>query len=145
MVQAEHVVETAAGAAAERFNPGEVIIEHVSNSSIDHPLIHLPKVFGIDLSVTKHVLMIWIVAALVFFVVTATVRRYLRQERMIPTGLMNVLEFIVLYLRDTIVEPNVGRKWVNAYTPLLLTLFVFILTANLIGIIPVFDVLSLIN
>ena len=52
-----------------KFNAGEVIIEHVSNSSIDHPLIHLPNVFGIDFSVTKHVLMLWIVAALVFVVV----------------------------------------------------------------------------
>jgi F-type H+-transporting ATPase subunit a len=146
MLQPEHVESAAAaGAATGRFNPGEVIIEHVSNSSIEHPLIHLPTVFGIDLSITKHVLMIWIVAALVFLIVTATVRRYLRQERMVPSGLMNALEFIVLYLRDTIVEPNVGKKWVNSYTPLLLTFFIFILAANLIGIIPIFDVLSLLN
>ena len=146
MFQPEHIVETpGAQEAAEKFNPGEVIIEHVSNSSIDHPLIHLPKVFGVDLSVTKHVLMVWIVAALVFVVVTLTVRRYLRQERHIPSGFMNALEFFVVYLRDNIVEPNVGKKWVNTYAPLLLTLFVFILTANLIGIIPIFDVLSLLN
>jgi F-type H+-transporting ATPase subunit a len=143
MLQPEHIVETPG--AAERFNPGEVIIEHVSNSSIDHPLIHLPTIAGIDFSVTKHVLMLWVVAALVFLIVSLTVRRYLRQERRIPTGFMNGLEFVVLYLRDNIVEPNVGRKWVNTWTPLLLTLFAFILTANMIGIIPVFDLLSLIN
>ena len=56
----------AAEAAAEGFNAGETIIEHVANSSIDHPLIHLPKVFGIDLSVTKHVLMLWVVAVALF-------------------------------------------------------------------------------
>jgi F-type H+-transporting ATPase subunit a len=146
MLQPEHIVETpGAPEAAEGFNPGEVIIEHVANSPIDHPLIHLPKVFGIDFSITKHVLMVWIVAAIVFVVVTLVVRRYLRQERLIPSGFMNALEFLVVYLRDNIVEPNVGKKWVNTYAPLLLTLFVFILTANLIGIIPVFDVLSLIN
>src|SRR5262245_59962178 len=146
MFQPEQIVESpGAQEAAEKFNPGQVIIEHVSNSSLDHPLIHLPKVFGIDLSVTKHVLMIWIVAAIVFFLVTMTVRRYLRQDRHAPTGLMNVLEFLVLYLRDNVVEPNVGKKRVNTYAPLLLTFFLFILTANLIGIIPIFDVLSLIN
>jgi len=145
MLQPEHVVESAAGAPAAPFNPGEVIIEHVSNSSIDHPLIHIDKVLGIDLSVTKHVMMIWIVAALVFVIVSAAVRRYLRQERLVPSGFMNALEFLVLYLRDNIVEPNVGRKWVNVYTPLFLTFFVFILTANLIGIFPVFDLLSLLN
>ena len=146
MFQPEHIVETpGAQEAAGKFNPGEVIIEHVANSSLDHPLIHLPKIAGIDFSVTKHVLMVWIVSAIVFVVVTLAVRRYLRQDRHIPSGFMNGLEFIVLYVRDNIAEPNVGKKWVNTYTPLLLTLFVFIFAANLIGIIPIFDVLSLIN
>ena len=147
MLQPEHV-ETAAGVAseaAEKFNAGEVIIEHVSNSPLDHPLIHLPPVFGIDFSITKHVFMLWVVAALVFLVVTVTVRRYLRQDRLIPSGFMNALEVVVEFVRDGIVEPNVGRKWVNSWTPLLLTFAVFILVANAIGLVPIFDVLSLIN
>ena len=149
MFQPEHVVESAAGAASEAaagtFNAGEVIIEHVSNSPIDHPLIHLPTVFGIDFSVTKHVFMLWVVAALVFLIVTTTVRRYLRQDRLVPSGFMNALEIVVEFVRDGIVEPNVGRKWVKTWTPLLLTLGIFILAANVIGLIPIFDVLSLIN
>jgi F-type H+-transporting ATPase subunit a len=149
MFQPEHVVESAAGAAseaaAEPFNAGKVIIEHVSNSSIDHPLIDLPTVFGIDFSVTKHVFMLWVVAALVFLIVTTTVRRYLRQDRLVPSGFMNALELVVEFVRDGIVEPNVGRKWVKSWTPLLLTLGTFILAANVIGLIPIFDVLSLIN
>ena len=147
MLQPEHV-ESAAGVAseaAEKFNAGKVIIEHVSNSSIDHPLIHLPTLFGIDFSVTKHVFMLWVVSAIVFLVVTTTVRRYLRQDRLIPTGFMNALEIVVEFVRDGIVEPNVGRKWVNSWTPLLLTFAVFILAANAIGLIPIFDVLSLLN
>jgi F-type H+-transporting ATPase subunit a len=147
MLQPEHV-ESAAGAvseAGETFNAGEVIIEHVSNSSIDHPLIHLPTLFGIDFSVTKHVFMLWVVAAIVFLVVTTTIRRYIRQDRLVPSGFMNALEVIVEFVRDGIVEPNVGRKWVKTWTPLLLTLGIFILAANAIGLIPIFDVLSLIN
>jgi len=62
MQPAEHAAEK----AAEGFNAGEVIIGHVANSSIDHPLIHLPKILGIDFSVTKHVFMIWLVAAVLF-------------------------------------------------------------------------------
>src|SRR5688572_22941643 len=140
----EHV-EHAAGGAAERFNAGTVIIEHVSNSSLDHPLIHLPTIMGIDFSVTKHVLMLWIVAAFVFVVVTATVRRYLRQDHTIPTGFMNALEGVVVFVRDSIVQPNVGNKWVNTWTPLILTFFVFIFCANAIGLIPVFEVLGLLD
>lgn len=132
-------------AAAEGFNAGDVVIEHVSNSSLDHPLIKLPTLAGIDFSVTKHVFMLWIVAALVFLVVTVAVRAYLRQERMIPRGFMNSLEALVEYLRDSVVQPNVGSKWVNTWTPLLLTLFIFILAANAIGLIPIFDALELLN
>ncbi|HYJ95755.1 MAG TPA: F0F1 ATP synthase subunit A, partial [Vicinamibacterales bacterium] len=111
----------------------------------DHPLIQLPTVLGIDFSVTKHVFMLWVVAVLVFLVVTTTVRRYLRQDRLVPTGFMSALEIVVEFVRDGIVEPNVGRKWVNSWTPLLLTLGVFILASNAIGLIPIFDVLSLLN
>jgi len=141
MQPAEHAAEK----AAEGFNAGEVIIGHVSNSPLDHPLIHLPKIFGIDFSVTKHVLMLWIAAAVVFFIVTLTVRRYLRQERLQPKGFMTGLEIVVEFIRDSIVLPNVGSKWVAAYTPLLLTLFLFILTANVFGLIPIFDLLALLN
>jgi F-type H+-transporting ATPase subunit a len=147
MFQPEHAADphAASEAAAEGFNAGQVIIEHVSNSPLDHPLIHLPTLFGIDFSITKHVLMLWIVAVVVFLVVTVTVRRYLKQDRLIPTGFMGVLEVAVDFVRDSIVLPNVGKKWVNTYTPLLLTLFLFILAANVIGLIPIFDALALVN
>jgi F-type H+-transporting ATPase subunit a len=143
-----HVAEPAgeaAHAAPEAFNAGETIIGHVANSSLEHPLLHLPPVLGIDMSVTKHVLMLWIVAATLFLLVTVTVRRYVRQDRLIPSGFMNALEYVVLFIRDSIVEPNVGRKWVNTWTPLLLTLGLFILLANLVGLIPLFDLIALVN
>jgi F-type H+-transporting ATPase subunit a len=140
----EHAAEAATD-AAEKFNAGKVIIEHVSNSPHDHPLIKLPTILGIDFSVTKHVLMLWLVAAVVFSVVTFVVRRYLRQDRLVPSGLMNGLEFVVEFVRDSIVEPNVGRRWVNTWTPLVLTLFIFILCANAIGLIPIFEILGLVD
>jgi F-type H+-transporting ATPase subunit a len=141
----QHEVQHAAAPAAEKFDAGKVIIEHVSNTPIDHPLIHLPKIAGIDFSVTKHVFMLWLVAAVVFLLVTWAVRRYLREDRLVPSGFMNALEAIVEYVRDQMVEPNVGRKWVMAWTPLVLTLFVFILSANLAGLIPMFEVVGVID
>jgi F-type H+-transporting ATPase subunit a len=144
MLLQEAAHEAAGGESAEKFNAGQTIIEHVSNN-LEHPLIHLPTVAGIDLSVTKHVFMLWLVAGFVFLAVTVTVRRYLKQERLIPSGFMNALEAVVEYVRDFIVQPNVGRKWVNTWTPLLLTFFFFILCANAIGLIPVFDVLALVD
>jgi len=143
--RAAQVQEQAAEAAAEGFNAGEVIIEHVANSSLEHPLIHFPTIAGIDFSVTKHVFMLWVVATLIFLIVTVTVRRYLRQDRLVPSGFMNALESVVEFIRDSVVQPSVGDKWTSTWTPLLLTLFAFILSANAIGMIPVFEVLGLLN
>jgi F-type H+-transporting ATPase subunit a len=77
--------------------------------------------------------------------VTVTVRRYVRQDRLVPTGFMNALESVVEFIRDSVVEPSIGAKWANTWTPLLLTLFVFILSANAIGMVPIFEVLGLLN
>jgi len=144
-MQLEEAAQHAGEHAAAPFDAGKTIIEHVSNSPLSEPLIHLPTVFGIDLSVTKHVLMLWLVAATIFVVVTLSVRRYLRQDRQIPSGFMNALEAGVDFIRESIVRPNVGDKWVDTWTPLLVSLFVFILGANAIGLIPIFDVLNLLN
>ncbi len=147
-------VQPAAAEAVQRaaeapgpFDAGSTILGHVSNSSHEHPLLRLPTIMGIDFSITKHVLMLWIVAAVLFVGITWLVRRYLRQpaDRLVPTGAMRALEAVVEFVRDSIVVPNVGRKWMRTWTPLLLTLFVFILGANVIGLIPIFDVLALLQ
>ncbi len=124
---------------------GDNIIHHVSNSSPDHPIVHLPHFFGIDMSVTKHVLMLWIVAVLVAGVVIFPIRRYLKQSRYVPSGFVNALEAIVTFVRDTMVRPNVGSKWVNTWAPMILTFLFFIFFANAIGMIPIFDVLGTFN
>jgi F-type H+-transporting ATPase subunit a len=140
----EHLQEHAPE-AAEKFDAGKTIIEHVSNSGLDHPLLHLPTIAGVDFSVTKHVLMLWLVSAFVFILLSWTVRRYAKQAQAVPSGFANALEFLVEWIRDSIVLPNVGRKWVNTWAPLLLTFFVFILCSNAIGLIPVFEVLGVLD
>lgn len=145
MIEQGHGAPQAAHGAAEKFNAGDTIIGHVANSSADHPLIHIPKIFGIDFSVTKHVFMVWVVAAITFLVITMLVRRYVAQKDRVPTGGMNLLEFFVEFLRDTVIEPNLGKKYMAAWAPLLLTFFFFILTANVIGLIPIFDVITLVD
>ena len=85
--------EHGSGGAMEQV--GDNIIHHVSNSDIHHPIIPLPNLFNIDMSVTKHVLMLWIVALTVGLVVILPIQRYVYQRRLIPTGLMNVIELIV--------------------------------------------------
>ena len=133
----------ASNSVMEQVGPN--IIHHVSNSDISHPIIHLPTLYGINFSVTKHVFMLWLVTILIGIAVIIPVRRFLTSGRPVPTGWMNVLETIVQYIRDSIVKPNVGPKWVMTWTPLVLTFFFFILFANGIGMIPIFDVLGAFN
>lgn len=118
-------------------------IGHVANG--EHPLIHFPPILGIDFSISKHVFMLWLVAGLLFIGITAIVRRYVRKGDQVPTGSANALEIIVEFVRDSVVRPNVGDKWTNTWTPLLLTFFVFILGANAIGLIPIFEVVGLVD
>lgn len=130
---------------SEHFNAGDVIIGHVANTSVDHPIFELPTILGVNFSVTKHVLMLWLVAAFTFFVISWSTRKYLKQERLIPTGFMNALEALVLYIRDFVVLPNVGSKFSNVWTPLVLTFFFFIVCANAVGLIPLFDMIGIID
>jgi len=138
-------VETGHASQSVMEQVGPNIIHHVSNSDISHPLYQIPKIFEIDFSVTKHVLMLWIVALLVGIAVIIPVRKFLSSNKTAPSGWMNGIEAIVQFIRDSIVMPNVGPKWVMTWTPLVLTFFFFILFANGIGMIPIFDVLGVIN
>ena len=124
---------------------GPNIIHHVSNSDISHPIIQLPKVFGIDFSVTKHVFMLWIVAVIVSLVIVFPVRAYLSGNGKKKSKWVTFIEYIVEFVKDTISSPNVGPNWVMTWTPLFLTFFFFILFANGIGMIPIFDTIGLLD
>ena len=133
-------------AASETFDAGATIIGHIANSPIDHPLIAIPPIVGINFSVTKHVLMLWVAAAFLLIVVTAAVRRYVRQGQMAPAGpVMGLIEYVIVRIRDEIVAPNVGKKWTDTYAPLIMVFFLFIVTINALGMLPIFDVLALLN
>ena len=142
MNQPDHIDQTEHG-AEHAFDAGETIIGHIANG--EHPVLPLPAIAGIDFSISKHVFMLLLVATTLFFLITLVVRRYLRQDQMIPSGFMNGLEFVVEFVRDAIVLPNVGPKWVKTFAPLGLTFFFFILGANVIGLIPIFEVLGLVD
>ena len=124
---------------------GPNIIHHVSNSSKEHPIIKIPELFGIDFSVTKHVLMLWIVAIIVAFVIIFPLRKYLSSNGKVKSKWVTLIEYIVEFVKDSISRPNVGQNWVMTWTPLFLTFFFFILFANGIGMVPIFDTIGLLD
>jgi F-type H+-transporting ATPase subunit a len=98
--------------------------------------IHIGS-FSLDISPTRHVVMLWIAALLCIITTLVALRAHNRRTRegKAPSGFGNGLEALVLYLRNEVVLPNVGAHG-NGYVPYLLTLFFFILFANLLGLIP---------
>ncbi len=90
----------------------------------------------IDISPTKHVVFIWIAAALCLVVLIGGARAHggSRPDES-PRGFSNGIEAVVLYLRNEVVIPNVGPHG-DRYVPFVLTLFFFILFANILGLLP---------
>jgi F-type H+-transporting ATPase subunit a len=93
--------------------------------------------FTVDLSPTKHVVMLLIAATLCLVTLLIAARAHKRQhtESGKPKGFANGIEALVLYIRQEVVLPNVGHHG-ERYAPFILTLFFFILFANLLGLIP---------
>jgi F-type H+-transporting ATPase subunit a len=94
------------------------------------PLIHL-ELFGIDLSINRLVLQMFLVAGVVMLLFWYPFRR----PSLVPRGLQNVMESAVDFVRDQIVLEVIGRDGLR-YVPYLTTLFLFVFLANLSGIIP---------
>lgn len=88
---------------------------------------------SINLSPTKYVVYMWIAALIVFIMMTLVARSY--RKSVIPQGFTNFIEVFILFIRDEIVRPNIVDK-ADRYMPFLATMFFFIATCNLLGLIP---------
>ena len=93
----------------------------------------------IDISITKNVFSLLFSAIFLFFMFMSISKAYKRRgTQQAPSGLQNMIEPIILFIRDDVVKPMIPEKSVDKYLPYLLTLFFFILFLNLLGLIPVF-------
>lgn len=92
---------------------------------------------SVDLSPTRHTVYLVVSALLLLAVLLPLARRVTRDQRLAraPKGLANAVEALVLFFRDEVVRPNVGPG-ADGYSSYILTLFFFILTMNLLGLVP---------
>ncbi len=115
------------------------ILHHVMDShKVDfEPFgsVNLPhlSLFGLDISITKHILFTWIVAALLIILLVVIAKRY--KKSLIPSGIANFFEIMIVFVRDEIVKPTIGKGY-EYFLPFHLSIFFFILIANLFGLIP---------
>jgi F-type H+-transporting ATPase subunit a len=93
-------------------------------------IVHI-EVAGIDLSINRVVLQMFVVVLLVWGLFYFGFRR----PKLVPSGLQNVMESIVEFIRNQIVLEVIGRDGLR-FLPYLTTLFVFVFFGNLGGVIP---------
>lgn len=89
-----------------------------------------------DISITKSVFGMLLILTLLVFMLRAAAKSYSRRPGKAPTGLANVLEPLVLFVRDDIAYPIIGKGKADKFVPFLLTTFFFIVGCNLLGLIP---------
>jgi F-type H+-transporting ATPase subunit a len=90
----------------------------------------------IDLTPTKHTFWLWI-AGLLLVLLFVFVRPPKKTGSLVPRGLYNLIEMLVLFVRDEIARKNIADpKEADRYTPYLLTAFFFILVMNFLGLMP---------
>jgi len=94
----------------------------------------------LDLSITKAVCQIWIVAIVLIAIFLYVARWYKKRDctSEAPRGFVGAMELLVMTIHDDVIKAGVGEKHYKRYAPYLLTVFFFILVTNLIGLLPIF-------
>jgi len=111
----------------------EYILHHVVNSDS----WHIPFVFHMKFEIptfSLHALMLLMTSGLLIYLFRAVYRHGAK----VPTGMTNLLEAFVMFIRDDIAIAFLGKEDGKRMTPLLCSFFFFILALNLIGLVPIF-------
>ncbi len=88
-----------------------------------------------DMRLTKFMVLEAIVALVMCVVFIGLARRMRKGGR--PTGrLWNMLEVLLVYLRDNVARPSIGSHDADRFMPLIWTIFFFVLGCNLMGMLP---------
>ncbi len=87
----------------------------------------------LDFSITKNVISLFITFLLLFLVLLGVKKAY--NEKGVPKGIAGFIEPLIVFIRDDVAKENIGPKY-QKFVPFLLTVFFFILFANLFGLIP---------
>lgn len=121
----DHSDDHAEGGHAEEHHAGH-----------DHGAHHAGGVEIVDLSITKSIFGMLLMMGLVLVLFASAGRGYAKRKGQAPKGLQNALEPMVLFIRDEVAIPSIGKKKADRYLPFLLTVFFFIFFSNLLGLIP---------
>jgi F-type H+-transporting ATPase subunit a len=90
-----------------------------------------------DFSITKNVFAMFLATFLLIIIFGMVSSAYKKRSGKAPKGMQSFFEVIIVFMRDEVIKPAIGHKW-EKYFPYLMTVFFFILFANLLGLIPFF-------
>src|SRR6185436_206319 len=108
-----------------------LIVPVGTDGKIDH------SVSVYDFSLTRNVVQMIMALSLLVWIMISIANRYKKGigVKTAPTGMQNLMEPIIAFVRDEVAKPNLGNRW-EKYLPYLLTVFFFILINNIFGLIP---------
>ncbi len=132
--------------AEEPSVPDYVVSKVVDGDYISFPnpftgaawTIHLPRIeipigsYTLDLSITRHLVVMWVSALALVLVVSLAARR----RSLVPKGFYSMVELIVQFVRDELAAKNIGKEEGKRWVPFLATAFFFIFFMNLLGLFP---------
>jgi F-type H+-transporting ATPase subunit a len=113
----------------------ESIADHIFHHVEDEVWLPLGFwAFGrhVDVSITKHVINMWIAAGVLLLVCGFATRK----RALIPKGAYSLIELFVEFIRDEVAEKNIGHNG-RLYVGYLCSAFFFILFMNLCGLLPI--------
>ena len=92
-----------------------------------------------DFSITKNVASLFVSVFILLTVLLTAAGAYKKTGiTSAPKGVQSFMEPIVLFVRDEVAIPNIGKKKFAKYMPFLLTIFFLVLVNNFLGLVPFF-------
>jgi len=101
----------------------------------EHPSVFDLEKRPLNFSITKDVIGIFTSFILLFIIMYYAAKIY-NNPKKLPKGIAGFVEPVIVFIRDDVAIPNIGKDKYEKYMPYLLTVFFFILISNLIGLIP---------
>jgi F-type H+-transporting ATPase subunit a len=111
---------------------------HLPNGTAEGLLVQIPQPFkaiGIDFTVTKF-MVLELVAALLIILVFVPLAWRIRRGGPPKGRVWNLFEAMLVFLRDQVARPAIGKHDADRFLPYIWTVFFFILFCNLLGLVP---------
>jgi len=127
--------------------PDAVVLTHEQVEAVEEEHTHFKytvipinpsEAIIVDFSVTRQMVFVLLCAVLLLVIGLRLASRYKKGigADSAPQGVFqNMMEALIIFIRDEVAKPTIGEKYAK-YLPYLLSVFIFILLGNLIGLLP---------